>query len=110
MKILVYVCVYVSVKSLSNKYAVHIHVHVRISSGKHARSTQIQGKGKSVKRYYHKIGYEALVLKQAEWVLLIVGCLYSWGANKHMYYSGSIQLCGNELAVTHFRLRGSFFC
>ena len=41
MKILVYVCVYVSVKSLSNKYAVHIHVHVRISSGKHARSTQI---------------------------------------------------------------------
>ena len=47
-------------------------------------------------------GYEAPVPKQAEWVLLIVGYLYSWGANKHMYYSGSIQLCGNELAVVAY--------
>ena len=35
------------------------------------------------------------------------------GANKRMYFSGSLQLCGNRLAVKYFRPRGSFsanFC
>ena len=32
-------------------------------------------------------------------VLIFMGCLFSWGANKHMQYSGSAQLCGNGLSV-----------
>ena len=44
------------------------------------------------------------------------GCLFSrgaWGANKCIEFSGSVQLCGNRLAVTYFSPRVSFsaiFC
>ena len=46
-------------------------------------------------------------------MLIFKGCLLSWGANKHMYFSGSVWLCGNGLAVIYFRPRVSFsgnFC
>ena len=36
-------------------------------------------------------------------MLIIMGCY----ANKCMLYSGSVQLCGNRLAVTYFRPRCS---
>ena len=32
-------------------------------------------------------------------MLIFEGCLFSWGVNRHMQYSGSAQLCGNRLSV-----------
>ena len=52
-------------------------------------------------------------IKQQCLFLKLNGCLFSWGANKLMSFSGSVQLCGNRSAVMYFRPRGSFsanFC
>ena len=43
-----------------------------------------------------------------EWVVIYKGCIFSWGANKRMQFSGSMQSCGNRLAIIYFRPRVSF--